>query len=51
METIDAASLGVDLTPSVTVIEAEDPAARAAGQMLASVDELIDVLKNKAKVL
>ena len=51
VETIDAASLGVDLTPSVTVIEAEDPAARAAGQMLASVDELIDVLKNKAKVL
>ena len=51
VETIDAASLGVDLTPSVTVIKAEDPAARAAGQMLASVDELIDVLKNKAKVL
>lgn len=51
VETIDAASLGVDLTPSVTVIEVEDPAARAAGQMLASVDELIDVLKNKAKVL
>lgn len=51
VETLDAASLGVDLTPSVTVIQAEDPAARAAGQMLASVDELIDVLKNKAKVL
>lgn len=51
VETLDAASLGVDLTPSVTVIEVEDPAARAAGQMLASVDELIDVLKNKAKVL
>lgn len=51
VETLDAASLGVDLTPSVTVIEVVDPAARAAGQMLASVDELIDVLKNKAKVL
>lgn len=51
VETLDAASLGVDLTPSVTVIQTEDPAARAAGQMLASVDELIDVLKNKAKVL
>ncbi len=51
VETIDAASLGVDLAPSVALTEAVDPPARAAGEMLSSVDALIDVLKNKAKVL
>ena len=33
------------------MIEAVEPPARSAGVKLSSVDELIDVLKNTAKVL
>ena len=51
VQVIDAAELGVDMTPAVTLVEAVDPPARGAAQMISSVDELIDVLKNKAKVL
>ena len=51
VDTVAAASLGVALAPRVAVLEAYDPPARAAGEMLPDVDALIDVLKNKAKVL
>ena len=36
---------------TVEMIEAVEPPARSAGVKLSSVDELIDVLKNTAKVL
>jgi electron transfer flavoprotein beta subunit len=51
MEVIAADSLGVDLTPRLQVLKVEDPAARAAGIKVDSVDQLIDKLKNEAKVL
>ena len=43
--------LGVDIAPKVSVISYEAPEERAAGQIVESVDALIDKLKNEAKVL
>lgn len=51
METIDAASLGVDLAPRLQVLKVEDPPARAGGKKVESVDDLISKLKTEAKVL
>lgn len=51
LEKIDAASLGVDLAPRYTVLEVNEPPPRASGVKVASVDELLDKLKNEAKVL
>lgn len=50
-EVIPAASLGVELKAHVEVLGYEAPAARKVGQKVANVDELIDKLKNEAKVL
>ncbi|MFA7553573.1 MAG: electron transfer flavoprotein subunit beta/FixA family protein [Spongiibacteraceae bacterium] len=43
--------LGVDVTPRVTTVKVEPPAERAAGIKVASVAELVDKLKNEAKVI
>ena len=43
--------LGVDLSSNVTLVKVESPAERKGGVKVASVDELIDKLKNEAKVL
>jgi electron transfer flavoprotein beta subunit len=51
MEVIDAASLGVDLTPRLQVIRVEDPPVRSGGGKVADVDELLDKLRNEAKVI
>ena len=51
IETIEAASLGVDLAPRLQQLKVAEPAGRAAGVELASVDELIEKLKNEAKVI
>ena len=51
IETIEAASLGVDLAPRLQQLKVAEPAGRAAGVKLASVDELIEKLKNEAKVI
>jgi electron transfer flavoprotein beta subunit len=45
------ADLGVDITPTVEVLSVEPPAERAAGIKVESVDELVDKLKNEAKVI
>jgi electron transfer flavoprotein beta subunit len=42
--------LGVDITPKVKVLAYEAPEERAAGQIVETVDELIDKLQNEAKV-
>ena len=39
------------LTESLSIVEVIDPPARAAGVKLDNVDALIDVLRNKLKVL
>jgi electron transfer flavoprotein beta subunit len=45
------ADLGVDVTPTVEVLSVEPPAEREAGIKVESVDELVDKLKNEAKVI
>jgi electron transfer flavoprotein beta subunit len=51
METIDAASTGVDLTPRLQILKVEEPPVRAGGKKVQNVDELLDKLKTEAKVL
>jgi electron transfer flavoprotein beta subunit len=51
MEVIEADSLGVDLKPRLEILKVEEPAARAAGKKVNDVDDLLDKLKNEAKVL
>ncbi|MBF8224372.1 electron transfer flavoprotein subunit beta/FixA family protein [Halomonas sp. 328] len=45
------AELGVEITSGVTLLKVEPPAERQAGIKVSSVDELVDKLKNEAKVL
>ncbi len=45
------ADLGVDSTPRVTLLSVEPPAERSAGVKVASIDELLDKLRNEAKVI
>lgn len=43
--------LGVELATNVSLVKVEPPAERQGGVKVASVDELIDKLKNEAKVI
>ena len=43
--------LGVPLSSTLTLLKVEPPAERQAGIKVASVDELVDKLKNEAKVI
>jgi len=45
-----AADLGVDVTPRLDIVKTEEPAARAAGIKVASVDELVEKLKEAGAV-
>jgi electron transfer flavoprotein beta subunit len=45
------ADLGVDVSPRLTVVETSEPPARKGGTRLASVDELLDRLRNDAGVI
>ncbi|GHE22792.1 electron transfer flavoprotein subunit beta/FixA family protein [Halomonas urumqiensis] len=45
------ADLGVDVASKVTLLKVEPPAERQGGVKVGSVDELVDKLKNEAKVL
>lgn len=51
LESITPEELGVDITPRLTTVEVNNPPARAAGQMVASVSELVEKLKSEAGVL
>jgi electron transfer flavoprotein beta subunit len=51
LENIKADTLGIDIAPRLTTLKMQEPPARGAGVKLASVDELIDKLKNEAKVI
>ena len=51
IEVLTAADVGVDFTPKNTVIKVEEPATRKAGIFVETSDELVDKLKNEAKVL
>jgi len=43
--------LGVDFTPRLTVVSVKEPEERKGGGKVADIDELIDKLKNEAKVI
>jgi len=51
IETISPADLGVDVAPRLTVLKVEEPPKRQAGRKVASVAELVDKLRNEAKVI
>jgi len=51
IDVMKPADLGVDPTPRLTVLKVEEPAKRIAGKKVASVQELVDKLRNEAKVI
>lgn len=51
IEEVGLATLGVDITPRLTVMKTVEPSKRQAGVKLHSVDDLISKLKNEAGVL
>jgi electron transfer flavoprotein beta subunit len=51
MENLKPEDLGVSVSSTIKTIKVEAPAARSAGIKVKSVDELVDKLKNEAKVI
>ena len=51
LEAPQPAELGVDVTPRLTTLKVVEPAKRSAGVMVADVAQLVEKLKNEAKVL
>ncbi|MEX2298042.1 MAG: electron transfer flavoprotein subunit beta/FixA family protein, partial [Dongiaceae bacterium] len=51
IETLKPADLGVDPTPRLKVLKVNEPPKRQAGVKVGSIAELIDKLKNEAKVI
>ncbi|MAV25732.1 MAG: electron transfer flavoprotein subunit beta [Gammaproteobacteria bacterium] len=51
IDTYTPADLGVDVTPSIKTLRVSPPAERQAGIVVETVEELVDKLKNEAKVI
>jgi electron transfer flavoprotein beta subunit len=51
LDNVKPADLGVDVTPRLKTVKVAEPAKRKAGIMVKDVGELIDKLKNEAKVI
>ncbi len=51
IETMKPADLGVDTAPRLTVLKVVEPPKRSAGVKVGSVAELVDKLRNEAKVI
>ncbi len=51
LDQVSLEDLGVDAAQRLTVVKVEEPPAREAGITVASVSELVDKLKNEAKVI
>jgi len=51
LEEMSPADLGVDIAPRITTLKVEPPAAREAGIKVESVEELVEKLRNEAKVI
>jgi electron transfer flavoprotein beta subunit len=51
LDTFSPAELEVDITPRLKLIKAEEPPVRIGGVTVADVDELVDKLRNEAKVI
>jgi len=51
LDSMRADELGVDVTPRLSITRVEEPPAREAGIKVSDVEELLDKLKNEAKVI
>ena len=51
LETVKPADLGVDVAPRLATLKVVEPPKRSAGERVADVAQLVDKLKNVAKVL
>ncbi len=51
LDVVTPADLGVDVTPRYKTLKASEPAKRSAGVKVESVAQLVDKLKNEAKVI
>jgi electron transfer flavoprotein beta subunit len=51
IDQLTPAGLGVDVAPRLTTIKVEEPAKRQGGRKVASVAELVDKLRNEARVI
>ena len=51
LDTLKPADLGIDVTPRLTTLKVVEPAKRGAGIKVADVKDLVDKLKNQAKVI
>ena len=51
LATIPVSDIGVDVSPRTEIVEVSAPEERQAGVMVESVSELVDKLKNEAKVI
>jgi len=51
LDTVKPADLGVDVAPRLTTIKVSEPPKRSAGIRVADVADLVNKLKNEAKVI
>jgi electron transfer flavoprotein beta subunit len=51
IDTVTPEDLGVDPTPRITTLKVEEPPKREGGVKVADVAELVDKLRNEAKVI
>ena len=51
LETVKPAELCVDVAPRLTTLKVAEPPKRSAGERVADVAQLVDKLKNVAKVI
>ena len=51
LETLTPDGLGVDVAPRLKTLKVQEPPKRSAGKLVKSVQELVDKLKNEAKVI
>ena len=51
MEVIKLAEMGLDVEPRLTILKVEAPTEREGGVIVENVDELLEKLKNEAKVI
>jgi len=51
LDTVKPADLGVDVAPRLTTLKVSEPAKRSAGVKVADVAELVNKLRNEAKVI
>lgn len=51
IETVTPADLGVNVTPRLTTVKVVEPPQRSAGVKVADIAELVEKLKNEAKVI